>query len=208
MLCLRAEAKCHVRSVIPCVLHRWGMPWLVGIALITVVAEPLCSAEPVPGPADEAVHIEQIPGLRLWLDAAATESPGSVNKSADQASPQPVPVSSWKSRASSSVSVTQPKAEFQPQRWQLPGGAFLRFDGEDDCLRLTQTGLSTESLTVFLVAAPHGNPGEFRGLFAANAKEQRDYQSGLTIDLGPGPTRCFDQLNVEGAGFAGAQDLL
>jgi len=89
------------------------------------------------------------------------------------------------------------------------GDAWLmRFDGEDDHFRLTGTGVDLQDATVFIVAAPHANPGDFKGIFATNAPDRRDYESGMTIDLGPGPSFKFDQLNVEGKGFGGANDLL
>ena len=89
------------------------------------------------------------------------------------------------------------------------GDAWLmRFDGEDDHFRLTGTGVDLQAATVFIVAAPHANPGDFRGLIATNAPDRRDYESGITIDLGPGPSFKFDHLNVEGKGFGGANDLL
>ena len=42
---------------------------------------------------------------------------------------------------------------------------------------------------------------------ALNATNERDYTSGLTIDLGPTATAQFSALNVEGRGFGGAQNL-
>ncbi len=96
----------------------------------------------------------------------------------------------------------------RPTSIQVGDARVLRFDGVDDHLRAIGTGMMAESLTLFIVAAPHANPGDFRGLFAANAPESRDYESGLTLDLGPGPTRALEQINVEGKGFGGARDLL
>ena len=54
---------------------------------------------------------------------------------------------------------------------------------------------------------PHQNLGDFRGFLASNAPNRRDYESGFTVDLGPGPTTLLEHINVEGAGFSGAQDL-
>ena len=45
-------------------------------------------------------------------------------------------------------------------------------------------------------------------MFALNAPQQRDYESGLTIDQGSGGTPRFTQLNVEGRGFGGERNLL
>ncbi|HEY1186488.1 MAG TPA: ThuA domain-containing protein, partial [Gemmata sp.] len=48
----------------------------------------------------------------------------------------------------------------------------------------------------------------FRGFFALNAPNGRDYETGLTLDLGPNATPRFTELNVEGKGFGGARNLL
>ncbi len=42
---------------------------------------------------------------------------------------------------------------------------------------------------------------------ALNATNERDYTSGLNVDLGPAATSLFSFLNVEGRGFGGAQNL-
>src|SRR5205085_2044395 len=82
------------------------------------------------------------------------------------------------------------------------------FDGEDDHLRLTGGTEELKAFTVFLVVAPRSNPGDFRGFFALNAPNGRDYETGITIDMGPGGTPRFTQLNVEGRGFGGWANLL
>jgi putative heme-binding domain-containing protein len=83
----------------------------------------------------------------------------------------------------------------------------VRFDGLDDHLRAVMQAAELNSLTVFLVAAPRQNGGAFRGLMALNKAGEKDYTSGLTIDLGPFGTPQFSTLNVEGRGFGGAQSL-
>ncbi len=102
----------------------------------------------------------------------------------------------------------QRDSKLQPKLMSVAGTSFVRFDGVDDHLRVISNGISLQASTIFIAAAPHANPGEFRGLFAANAPDRRDYESGLTIDLGPGPGFRFETLNVEGRGFGGAADLL
>jgi len=83
----------------------------------------------------------------------------------------------------------------------------VRFDGKDDALRFLSPWEECSQLTVWLVIAPHQNAGDFRGFIASNSPGQRDYVSGLNIDLGPGPSNRWDTINVEGRGFGGAQDL-
>ena len=84
----------------------------------------------------------------------------------------------------------------------------MRFDGEDDHLRLTGGKDELKAFTVFVVLAPRRNPGGFRGFFALNAPNGRDYETGLTIDMGPNGTPRFTELNVEGQGFGGWRNLL
>src|SRR5688572_28096129 len=43
--------------------------------------------------------------------------------------------------------------------------AYFKFDGKDDFLAFTGTKESTAELTVFVLAAPKSNPGNFSGLF-------------------------------------------
>ncbi len=105
------------------------------------------------------------------------------------------------------MAAEQPDPEKQPQRLTVGLHQVVRFDGQDDHLRLFHSAAPTAALTVFLVAAPWENSGDFRGFLAANAPERRDYQSGFCLDLGPGPTARFQQLNFEGQGFGGAQNL-
>ncbi|MEY3458321.1 MAG: hypothetical protein RL215_1478 [Planctomycetota bacterium] len=138
-------------------------------------------------------------GLKIALSAA----PENANTSSTTSDP----VALLPNLAGTTEPFQQPNPNRRPKRIQIGNSWVLRFDGQDDCLRLENTTLSTTSATIFIVAAPHNNPGDFRGLFAANAGNARDYESGFTLDLGPGPTRAFEQLNVEGRGFGGAQDL-
>jgi len=139
-------------------------------------------------------------GLQLRLDVG--EAARSAAWQADSA------VSQLPSLVNGTVRFGQSNQQQQPRVVQAGDGWVLRFDGADDNLRAVGTGLSAESVTLFIVAAPHANAGDFRGLFAANAADRRDYETGLTVDLGPGPSGSLDQLNVEGQGFGGAVDLL
>ena len=93
-----------------------------------------------------------------------------------------------------------------PEFFSVGKDAIVRFDGEDDHFRLTQVGKSLEQFTVFLVAAPRRNQGLFRGALASNASGERDYTSGLNLDLGPASSRRFEVLNIEGKGFGRAQE--
>lgn len=153
---------------------------ILAVALCLPAALPVRGDDPLP------------PGVIVHLDAADA-APGPVEGLVD--------------RAVAGRRFVQPVEGARPAAVRVGDAAVLRFDGVDDHLRAGGTGLAAGSLTLFIVAAPHANPGDFRGFFAANAPGRRDYESGFTLDLGPGPTRAFDQVNVEGAGFGGARDL-
>ena len=115
----------------------------------------------------------------------------------------------WPSSAGKPMIARCSPATDQPPRVvQVGTGWLARFDGQTDPLRVIDTQLTSESATIFVVAAVHEIVSPFMGMFAANARNSRDYQSGLTIDCGPWPSRGWEQLNVEGRGFGGAANLL
>lgn len=192
---------------VPAVLLTWS-----------VVLSSNCTAQeasPIATWADPSLTVHQ--GLRVWLDAsrinaarAASAQPALKTGEFIDEWPSGVPVVTGQNAA---TTFHQPDEKLRPKLTALGDSWFLRFDGDDDHLRLVDARLSKsgsmfKSATVFLVAAAHSNAGNFRGLFAANAPERRDYESGLAIDLGPGPSFKSDQLNVEGSGFGGAADLV
>lgn len=153
--------------------------------------------------ADKELQVRD--GLQIWLDASrVNEARRSANLLALVSGEV---VAAW-SDATTGRSLEQADVKSQPQLVKVGDAWVMRFDGEDDHFRLLKTGLKRDAATLFVVVAPHANPGDFRGIFASNAHERRDYESGITMDLGPGPTFKFDQLNIEGSGFGGAKDLL
>lgn len=173
------------------------------------------SSSPTAEWTDSSLSVQD--GLRLWLDASR------INASRLAASLPELKsgelVDAWSSGTAlitgqnSQAILLQPIEKLRPKLIRLGESWFLRFDGEDDHLRLTdvqfsESGSLLKSATIFIVNAAHSNAGNFRGLFAANAPERRDYETGLCIDLGPGPSFKSDQLNVEGRGFGGARDLV
>ncbi len=172
-------------------------------------------ALPVAAWADSSLPVHA--GLRVWLDASRINAGRVANSMPELKSGGFLDV--WSSGVavvagqSSQVAFQQPVEKLRPKLIKLGDSSFLRFDGEDDHLRLvdvklSQSGSLLKAATIFLVASGHSNAGNFRGLFAANAPQRRDYESGLCIDLGPGPSFKSDQLNVEGRGFGGARDLV
>ena len=75
----------------------------------------------------------------------------------------------------------------------------LRFDGVDDTLLSTQSGLGTAipEATVFLVVAPRSNGGGYRAFFSGRATGGNDYLTGLNIDMMSAPSSTFSTLNFE-----------
>ncbi len=154
--------------------------------------------------ADKGLEVRD--GLLLWLDASRVNDARTTSGVAELSSADAV--DHWPSAAGAQPNASQANKAAQPKLINVGDSWVLRFDGDDDHLRILDMGSVLNSATIFVVAAPHSNRGDFRGFFAANAQDRRDYESGFTIDLGPGPTQNFAQLNIEGAGFGGALDLL
>src|SRR4029079_6271093 len=93
--------------------------------------------------------------------------------------------------------LSQPNEKAQPALIKFGGIGVVRFDGIDDNLRAIQQNAKLNSFTSVIAADPLRNLGDFTPFMALNAANQRDYASGLTIDLGPQPTPQFSALNVE-----------
>jgi putative heme-binding domain-containing protein len=137
-------------------------------------------------------------GLIAFFDASSVAQNGSQDQDS---------VVSWESQQTTQLKATSQDKDRSPRRVKVAESYVVRFDGFDDALRVTRTGLSLQSATIYVVAAPHSNVGGFRGLLSSNEKGKRDYESGLNIDLGPASTSTFDHLNIEGRGFSGAANL-
>lgn len=146
-------------------------------------------------------------GLILWLDAAAQSA---VRQSA---SVPPIghlqPVDFLLDSSPNSRLAVQPVAERRPILISDGTTAYLKFDGKDDFLLASAPSRqSTEAITVFVVALPKANEGNFPALLGTAAFGQNDYTSGLNFDLGPLPTKELSVLNVESPGASGFRDLL
>ena len=154
--------------------------------------------------ADPAMRVTE--GLELWLDAArlnaARQAQGQAALKAGDA------VETWFDASGQARHMSQAEQAARPRLVRVGQDWLVRFDGADDHLRRAGLNRSLDACTVFVVAAPHDNPGDFRGFLAANQAGRRDYETGFTLDLGPGATTQFDFLNVEGRGFGGAVNLL
>ncbi len=103
--------------------------------------------------------------------------------------------------------LTQRVADAQPKFKSAGASAFLRFDGKDDFLAAANLRRVLTNCTVFIVAAPKANAGNFPGLLSFAATSQNDYTTGFNLDLGGTGTPNFSTVNVEGAGMAGQRNL-
>jgi len=168
------------------------------------------SAEPWADPSLPAVT-----GLELWLDAsretAARDSDRSIQVDGEGR------LATWHDASGKGRHAVQAEPGKQPRLLQVEPkvGApsseapwVIRFDGQDDHLRVLGFDRRFTDFTLIVVAAPHSNPGNFRGLFAFNQRDRRDYETGFTLDMNSSFSAALNELNLEGRGFGGARDLL
>jgi tetratricopeptide (TPR) repeat protein len=153
-----------------------------------------------------AQALRVVEGLELWLDASRLNDARKAGGLAPLKAGNKV--ETWFDNSGKGRHVGQALQAARPRLVQVGKDWLIRFDGADDHLRCTGLDRSLDACTVFVVAAPHANPGAFRAFLAANKLGQNDAQTGLNIDMGIGATAQFDHLNVEGAGFSGIHNLL
>ncbi|MGH7199458.1 MAG: hypothetical protein ACREJB_02565, partial [Planctomycetaceae bacterium] len=171
------------------------------LALLLAPSVTVSAAEPW---ADPALPVSD--GLFVWLDASRQNAARQVMKRPRLS--DGAPVEQWHDGSGGARHVVQQKDEAQPRFHAVGDDAVIRFDGRNDALQWTGPGGERDEVTVFLVANPYVNPGNFRGFLALSAEAKNDYTSGLTIDLGPGASQRFETLNPEGVGFGGARDAM
>src|SRR4051794_4500327 len=146
-------------------------------------------------------------GLQLWLDASREAA---AREALDL---PPLPPGSgldfWHDASGAAHHLNQRIREARPQWRRLAGGAFLRFDGQNDFLAgVANPRVTMSNATVFVFAAPASNGGGFRGLMAWNKAGVSDYKSGFNIDLGSTNSTNWSSINVEAAGGSGERNLL
>jgi putative heme-binding domain-containing protein len=167
-------------------------------ALVTLIALSGIGRAAGPEPwADPKLPVRD--GVELWLDASRLAG--------DKPAPADGKVATWLDGSGHGRHLRQETAAARPAVMAAGGTAVVRFDGEGTHLRAVKQGAELKTFTIFAVTAPRQNPGAFRGLMAFNKANERDYQSGLTIDLGPFASPRLTTLNVEGRGFGGAVSL-
>ena len=156
-----------------------------------------------------AVQAEDLPtrdGLLMWIDVSQQAA---ARKSASLPPIGPLqPIDFLIDSSGNRRNATQLLPEKRPIFLSDGEAACLKLDGIDDFLSITGPGGSTTALTVFVLAAPKTNNGNFTGLFATSQTGANDYTTGLNFDFGPNPTPDLSVLNAESAGATGFKDLL
>ena len=147
--------------------------------------------------ADPALMVQA--GLEFWLDAGRATG--------EELLPTDGQLGRWRDASGNGRDLVQVEVGARPTLLKAGEVAVARFNGLGDHLRAVNIGGELSSFTLVIVAAPRQNIGGFRGLMALNAADARDFESGLTVDLGPAASSKFSSLNVEGRGFVGANNL-
>ncbi len=138
--------------------------------------------------------------LEYWFDASRANG--------SQLMPHDGKIATWHDASGHGHHLVQPNTDCQPVRLPVGDVAVIRFDGDNDALRFIQPAIERPEVTLFVVASPRRNMGGFRAVMSLNAKDQRDFESGMTLDFGPGPTTQFTSFNLEGRGFGTWKNLL
>src|SRR4051812_36131541 len=125
-------------------------------------------------------------GLQLWLDAARAIG--------DQPLAADAKLNQWRDASGKNRNLEQSDVKAQPSLLKIGNAAIVRFDGIDDQFRALKLGTTLDSFTIVMVAAPRQNLGGFAAFMALNAANERDYASGVNVDLGPTATGQFSML--------------
>lgn len=144
-------------------------------------------------------------GLRFWLDASRINSARRSVGLPETRHGERLDV--WPDASGYRLLARQRQAASQPVLRMEPDGNFVEFDGIDDYLLASETGLRTNQFTVSVVFRPDHNRG-WPGILSANAIGRNDYQSGFNIDLMHRPTDRFETVMTEGTGYPGVVDLM
>ncbi|HEY7309161.1 MAG TPA: ThuA domain-containing protein [Gemmataceae bacterium] len=145
-------------------------------------------------------------GLQLWLDAARQNAARRALRRPELHDGDRVDM--WYDASGHGRHLPQIHTRAQPTFHDADNVVAARFDGDDAYLTLRGLKQTFRDVTIFVVAAPFANPGDFRAFLAMNQDGKNDYTSGLTLDMGPSGSERFQSLNPEGAGFGGAINLM
>ncbi|MCC7087481.1 MAG: ThuA domain-containing protein [Pirellulales bacterium] len=182
--------------------------WLDRFLLATLAAASIASvggrAVAVEPWADKALAITD--GLTVWLDGAKQNDARRQRQQPELHSGDAV--DRWYDGSGSQLDLSQGDVDSRPKFRREGRLGLMSFDGEKSNVSADGLKRAFDDLTMFIVAAPQNNPGNFRALLAMNAHDRNDFQTGINLDQGPNTTSRFSVINVEGAGFGGVQNLM
>ncbi len=198
-------------------LLRRGALWAAGAPLDTApapesggkagVKETSSSATPLSVAAWADPQLPVTTGLAAWFDASSQDA--ACKAAGDAELHDGDPVARLYDGSGNGRDLAQPAPDDRPTFVSSANGyRAVRFDGERQYLTVADLGCEFKAATVFVVATPFANAGDYRALLAINQRDANDYETGLTIDQGQEWSRRFQGLNVEGCGFVGAVNLL
>jgi putative heme-binding domain-containing protein len=145
-------------------------------------------------------------GLVLWLDASRLN--GARTVAGKPAVNDGDAVDLWPDASGHARHARQATPTARPSYRQTATFRSVRFDGKEDHFTAPGPDKPLRDVTVFVVAAPHSDPGAFAALMALTPPDKNDFQAGLNVDLGVGVGPQFQTLNVEGTGTVGWANLL
>src|SRR5262249_12418287 len=151
-------------------------PRLALVALLALLVPGVIGSRAAEPWADARLPVKD--GLELWLDAGRLNAARQAQGQAALKTGETVAV--WPDASKLGRHVRQDPKTAQPRLVRIGEDWLVRFDGDDDHLRRVGLDRKLDAFTVFLVAAPRANPGDFRAFLAANQPGRRDYETGFT----------------------------
>jgi putative heme-binding domain-containing protein len=145
-------------------------------------------------------------GLTVWLDGAKQNDARRHLKQPELRTGDAI--DRWFDASGNHLDVLRGDVDSRPKFRREGELGLITFDGEKASLSADGLKKSFDELTIFVVAAPQNNQGNFRAILAMNARNRDDYQTGINIDQGPSTSTKFSVINVEGAGFGGVRNLM
>lgn len=159
--------------------------------------------------------VPNVEGLELWLDASRE----AIANAASGRNPTPSGnlLAEWHDASGAKRHAVQSDAGKQPKIVRIGAAAIaqrsepgwvVRFDGENDYLRVPGMNCKLTDFTLFVVGAPHSNQGRYRAFLSLYQTGRKDYETGLNLDMNAPSTVALSNLNLEGRGFGGARNLM
>jgi putative heme-binding domain-containing protein len=158
------------------------------------------AARPIESWADPGLKVTR--GLALWLDASRLSAARKAYRRPDVYDGSRIGI--WYDGSGNGRHLAQIREEAQPVYQDFA----VRFDGRASYLERAGAAVRLDAFTIFIVAAPLSNAGDFRAFLAMHEQRQPDFVTGLNVDMGSGFTMKLDVINVEGEGFGGMVNLL